>query len=691
VTDEVPPGEAARSGGAAAAEGRTNPETTPVGPKVLRDRYRVVRRVGFGGMGAVYVGTDDILGRPVAIKELRHEYAADEVLRKRFLREARAAGSLVHPNIVTVFDFVEEKNTLFIVMEYLDGGTLLDSMNAAEDRKLDVAYAIAAGRDALLGLEAAHEAGFVHRDIKPGNILFDSKGRAKIGDFGVVRGKVDDDVTQLTSGGGHPGTLVYMAPEQIDGAEVEGRSDVYAMAAVLYEAIAGVRYFERPGVRKTERALMDAICEAPPVPLRDVAPWVPPDVEAIIIRALAKDLRQRPSARELSDLLGKLLAAPRARPSISAPGESGERRRLPPEALQAPTDPYGETAASGSSAGRVEALGPMAPGPSSETVPRPGRSKTDRHSRPPGTGRVQPATSALPPLVDLPADRAGLAQERTSATSLGSPSVVVGPASGPDSGRLPRRAKDGAPIVRIPAGAFTLGGDAASDELPPRRVTLDAFTIDRAPVTVAQYRRFLAGIAQDGPPRHPLLQALFPQGKDHRPARWDTREFSEAAPTPEHPIVLVDWFDAVGYATWAGARLPTEAEWERVARGPDGRARPWGPGALDATRAVYGRTTRGPEPVGARPAGASAEGVLDLLGNVWEWTADRYDARAYATLPAHAPHLPVSLDGAPLLRMRAVKRGGSWTNAAHTIRTSKRGFEYLLVRRDNLGFRCAGP
>ena len=178
--------------------------------------------------------------------------------------------------------------------------------------------------------------------------------------------------------------------------------------------------------------------------------------------------------------------------------------------------------------------------------------------------------------------------------------------------------------------------------------------------------------------------------QDHRPAHWDTRDFEELCPTPDHPIVHVDWFDALAYAAWAGARLPTEAEWERAARGGrDVRTYPWGETALDASRAVFGHATRGPEPVGHRPEGASPEGVLDLLGNVWEWTADRYDPRSYSFLPDKNPHLEVAAEAAPIARLRAVKRGGSWTNAPTSVRVAKRGFEALLVRWENMGFRCA--
>ncbi|MBX3471838.1 MAG: SUMF1/EgtB/PvdO family nonheme iron enzyme [Planctomycetes bacterium] len=244
--------------------------------------------------------------------------------------------------------------------------------------------------------------------------------------------------------------------------------------------------------------------------------------------------------------------------------------------------------------------------------------------------------------------------------------------------------------MRIPAGTFVMGGDGSSDEAPPRKVALDAYYIDRLPVTVGQYRRFLEAVRREGAPPVPLIRRLFPEGKDHRPGLWETREYEELCPTPEHPVVQVDWFDALAYAAWAGARLPTEAEWERAARGGrDVRTYPWGEAPPDAARAVFGRQAPGPAPVGSRPDGAAPEGALDLLGNVWEWTADRYDPRSYGFLPDKNPHLEVAAEAAPLSRLQAVKRGGSWTNAPSSVRVAKRGFDYLLVRRDNIGFRCA--
>jgi len=627
--------------------------------KVIANRYRLQQRIGFGGMGAVYYGHDLLIDRPVAVKELRREYARDDLIRRRFVREARAAGGLSHPHIVTVYDLVEQDDTLFIVMEYLDGGTLLDRMAEGSGGRIDVAFGLEVARQALLGLEAAHDAGLVHRDIKPGNLLFDHRGVVKIADFGVVRAR-DDDMTALTSTGGHPGTLVYMAPEQIDGAEVEGRSDVYALAAVLYEALAGVRYFERHGLKRSERALMDAICDAPPIALREHVPYVAKDVEAVIMRALAKALDDRPRAREMAAEIARIQQTPKAPPEIVVPGGEGGAQAEPPAKPE--SDPYAETRPSTRHRREAPPIPPAEP-------------REDLVDEQPTQPRQRPPTQ---PVLVLEV----LGQEPpTPAPTTGR---RVEPAR-PEN--TERRERDGASVIRIPAGAFTMGGEDASDQMPIRTVRLDAFTIDRAPVTVGRYRQFLEAIAREGPPVVPLIRRLFKGGKDHRPTGWDTDEFRELCRTDDHPVVLVDWFDACAYAKWVGARLPTEAEWERAARGGgDARLHPWGDEPVDDSRAVFGRQTYGPEPVGSRPLGASPDGVLDVVGNVWEWCADRYHPDAYRTLPDDNPSLGVTTEAT----VRGVKRGASWTNAWHSIRVTKRGFEHLTARRDNLGFRCAG-
>ena len=701
--------------------GGNDPATEPASLKRLKRRYDLLERIGFGGMGAVYAAYDRVMDRRVAVKELRDEYSRDEMVRKRFIREAQAAGGLSHPHIVTVHDLIEEGPTLFIVMEYLDGGTLLDRMNTAPGRRVDPDLAVEVAEGALQGLDAAHDEGLVHRDVKPGNLLFDHRGRVKIADFGVVTARAyDAAVTALTQLGTHPGTLVYMSPEQIDGAEVDGRSDVYSMGAVLYEALAGARYFERPGLR-TERALMDAICELPPVPLRERVPQVSEQVEVLVHLALHKNVDMRPRAAELAEALAVARRAPRGLPR--APGidlgplAARPRPRVEPSDL-APTRPVDRSfdddeteetrprLPSGPAitrptisppSGRLPRIEPPTPRRQEARIEPPTSRRQVRidppRTRPQARAQSEPTTSRRQARIEPPSKP----RETTRLQALASraagqrhdlPTEPAAGAGPPSAGAgLPARPADGASLVQIPAGPFVQGGDGASDEYPAHEVILSAYWIDRAPVTVGQYRRFLAAIATVGPPEVPLLQDLYPNGKDHTPQGWGSAEFTRLCPTDRHPVVLVDWFDACAYAAWAGARLPTEAEWERAARGGLGaRTFPWGDAEASPRLAAFGRATTGPVEVGARPDGASAEGVLDLAGNVWEWCADAYDPRAYERLAERDPHLPVE---GP--RDLAVKRGGSWTNAAHSLRCAKRGFEKLHARRPNLGFRCAGP
>jgi serine/threonine protein kinase len=651
--------------------------------QLLNRRYRLERRIGFGGMGAVYLATDERLGRTVAVKELRHEYAGDEMIRKRFIREAQAAARLSHhPHVVTIHDFFEEGvESLYIVMEYLDGGTFLDRMNEAPLRRVDLRQALKACREALEGLQAAHDLGLVHRDVKPGNLLFDGSGAIKIADFGVVTalaGEQEREITTLTQVGTHPGTLVYMSPEQIDGAEVDGRSDVYSMGAVLYEAIAGIRYFERHGMRRTERALMDAICEVPPIPLRQHVPYIPEEVESLLTASLAKLLDDRPTAREMADAIIEIERRRLAQPQIVDPQDEATRPGQANAVLgqnvrvTLRNDPHAATL------------------PRARVVEEPPPSRGRNHETEPSTLRTSPPERARRASDDA-LDRPAMETRANTASDSGRPPLR---SEAPTQARLgaepmgenDRSRKDSAVEIVVPASSFPMGGGMNSDEFPRREVSLDTYLIDRDLVTVGQYRRFLDSIrAGDRPEGVPLLADLYPNGKDHRPQGWGSNEFGSLCPTDKHPIVLVDWFDACAYAAWVDARLPTEAEWERAARGDhDVRDYPWGTEPPTAARALYGRRTAGPAPVGQHPQGASPSGTLDMAGNVWEWCLDAYDADAYGALPNADPLLPVEGPGA-----RAVKRGGSWTNAPHSLRCAKRGNEKLHIRRSNLGFRCA--
>ena len=241
-------------------------------------RYEVIRRLGHGGMGIVYLGRDPRIGRQVAIKLLH----LDDV-RERFLQEAQSAGRLAHRNIVTIFDYGDHDGQPFIVMEFIEGTTLADHIRSRspfpQARKLEIIEHLSSG------LDYAHDEGLVHRDVKPANIMIGLDGVVKILDFGIAR--VTD--SGLTQAGVMMGTPNYMSPEQVEGKEVDRRSDIFAVGLVLYELLA----YQQAFAGETAHVVMNAIVRKPPAPLAAACPGLDPAIERIVIRALQKDPAKR--------------------------------------------------------------------------------------------------------------------------------------------------------------------------------------------------------------------------------------------------------------------------------------------------------------------------------------------------------------------------------------------------------------
>jgi serine/threonine protein kinase len=210
----------------------------PLTPNQLLNEYRIERVLGQGAFGVVYLAHDTFLDRPVAIKELTLTAQTDEVAFQRFLQEARAAGNLNHPHIVTVYALKVAEPCVYLVMEYLPGGSLRTMLERRGPLPVEDAVRIAA--DVSEGLAAAHTKGIVHRDVKPENVLLTADEQAKVGDFGIAHVPRGAGGTSLTQAGFQPGTLIYMSPEQIRGQPVDGRSDVYQVGALLYE-MRGIR------------------------------------------------------------------------------------------------------------------------------------------------------------------------------------------------------------------------------------------------------------------------------------------------------------------------------------------------------------------------------------------------------------------------------------------------------------------
>jgi formylglycine-generating enzyme required for sulfatase activity len=260
---------------------------------------------------------------------------------------------------------------------------------------------------------------------------------------------------------------------------------------------------------------------------------------------------------------------------------------------------------------------------------------------------------------------------------------------------------DGVELAFVPSGAFTMGAaTSASTEdaeaMPAHEVVLEAFYIEVTEVTNARYARFLAAIAEKG---HATCPKGEPADKDHRPLDWGTERYKERSPGDDYPVCGVDWFDARAYAAWAGKRLPTEAEWEKAARGTDGRPLPWGeswprskgargissPDEKGIMRANWADDKDGylyASPVGKFPEGASPYGVQDMAGNVWEWTDS-----AFSLYPGHFAHLDTKYPPEECASYQ-VYRGGSFDFGTMDLQTTHRHWAKPTRKDRDMGFRC---
>ena len=595
-------------------------------------RYELLAELGRGAMGVVYKARDPKIDRLVAIKVLVPaaglDAAQEQQRRDRFQREARAAGRLTHPNIVTIHDVGEDQGRAFLVMEFIEGESLEQILR--QRRTLPPDQVVSIGEQVALALDHAHSHGIVHRDVKPANILLTRDGAIKVSDFGIAR-FTEDEAAQT----GHiPGTPSYMSPEQVAGLPVDGRSDIFALGAVLYELLTGERAF--PG--ETLNTILYRIVHEDPSPLRRLSPALPANLEACLQKAMAKNPGDRHArASEMAQDLHAAAAgvfphatAETATITIARPRWAAASRWMRvPRWLWLAT---GSAAALG--IGVVLALwlhSPQAP----------------LEAPPPRAPQLAPAARDQ--------EAAGETARQKIAEEEAPPRF---PATGPNQDR----AGETAEMVRIPAGTFIMGdthGDGEDDERPAGRLTLPAFWIDRTEVTNAQFSRFV----QTGGYR--------PQG-----------EWQEAAAGKDpHPVVYVTWQDALAYCRRAGMRLPTEAEWEYAARGADGRKYPWGDQWDDGRARFSGnRGNQTTAPVGSYPMGASPFGVLDMAGNVWEWMSSLY--RSYAYNPT---------DGRENLNAhgRRVVRGGSWLLNPWDLRAAHRDWAEPDYRSPYIGFRCA--
>jgi eukaryotic-like serine/threonine-protein kinase len=643
-------------------------------------KYHIEKLLGEGGMAVVYKAHDTVLDCYVAIKFIRMEAIAPlfyEKLLKRFQFEARTLASLQHPNIVVIKDYDQFEGAPYMVMDYMPNGAL----NPAPGCSIPYAQAALLLAPIARALEYAHRRGVIHRDIKPSNILICESGDLMLSDFGVARLLDNDGDNRLTSTGQPIGTPEYMAPEQWQARPVP-QSDIYALGLVFYELVTG----RRPFMADTPEAVMIKQATEPlPLPRRFV-PSLPVRVEGVILKALAPKVEDRfASMEEFAMVLEKM--------GQGQAIEEPEPPSIDPPEVPAPVSPP-ESAQDGGHLPTIHPNGlrklwPWLVGGAGmlgllllvvllgvwlvkSKTPSPPVDISPGLAENPGAAVIVSETpTRLPTITTTPSltpTAFDITVTPTWVTDTPRPALGIGSTQ--------VSAQDGMVQVYVPAGDFLMGSDKSRDklaydnEMPQHTVSLDAYWIDRTEVTNAMYAGCVAARSCSPPRSFSSLR---------KSSYYGNGQFSN------YPVLFVLWSQAQEYCTWAGRRLPSEAEWEKAARGTDGRLYAWGAGISCSKANVWigsdGCGVSDAAAVGSYPSAASPYGALDMTGNVWEWVADWY-AR-------YSPKWPTANPTGPAGGTNHVLRGGAYNVNEQVARVADRESNLPDYASNVVGFRCA--
>ena len=649
-------------------------------------------------MGVVYRAIDTRLGRQVAIKVLPPEATADAERHRRFVREAQAASSLNHPNIVTIYEIAEDSGTTFIAMELVDG-TPLDQVLA--NGALPIVQVLDYGVQIASALQTAHEHGIVHRDIKPANIVIARDGRAKVLDFGlaklVERAPTEATITAVaTEPGIVMGTAAYMSPEQAEGKPVTARSDVFSFGAVLYEMLAG----RRPFSGSSHVGLITSILRDEPAPIRNVRPDAPADFDAILKRALAKDpdARYADAATLRSDLAAlhaqltrppdrlwrrPVVLVPVALFLLAAAGfgvwQMVQARRV--QSVRQETIPEIERLqATGDGLGALRLARDAeryAPGDVARI--RQGWYRLNVATSPEGADVEiknyldiggQWVRIGRTPLPDL---RLPFGYYRFRVTKAGYVPLEIAAATANRrtlSLIAEQSAQDG--MVPVPGGQFGVG--------VAKPVPLTDFWIDKLEVTNRDFKRFADAGGYRDPKywKEPFVdggrvlafEEAMTRFRDATgrpgPATWELGSFPNDQ--PDFPVSAISWFEANAYAVFAGKRLPTVYHWYRAASRDE---------LSSDILKVSNFDGNGPTKAGARQ-GLGPWGTLDMAGNVKEWCANLVEGTTLRYVLGGAwnePHYRYTEEDAhspwtrrPTFGVRLMKTAG---DSSHTDSTSQ--------------------
>jgi formylglycine-generating enzyme required for sulfatase activity len=659
------------------------------------DEYRLVKALGRGSMGQVWLAHDTVLDRLVAVKFIA-EIPAHDAVRQRFLTEARAAARVQHQNIIAVYRVGEIGPRPYLISEYVRGDSLDKiARPIAWLQLLEISIGLARG------LAAAHRQGVLHRDLKPANAIVSETGEVKLLDFGLAK------------------LLPHVATPHADAPSSQE-------AAATLSGVPSDPMVAAQGNGEPFEPLLDQRAKTIDVPTGALARVSGGSIT--LPEATPPGFPRTWESREPLPAIDLLPSVTRADAVLGTPAY------MPPEAWRSePATPRSDVYSLGALLYSLGAGAPPHRGDSPEDL----RSSALASDAPPLASAAPGIDPGFAAVVDrclrrdpnerfASGDAVREALEALVAGGKTAARVPARPSQKPLSRRPRRMVLIGAALalavfsyimfggshrevnscaegmMPVAAGTYVMGspeGEGDSDEQPQHEVTLSAYCIDKTEVTVAAYAKC---VAAKGCSAAPLTTNW---SNDTAESRKTSSQRCNREDRPEHPINCVDWGQAAAYCTWNGQRLPTEAEWEYAARGNDGRLYPWGQAAPSATRlnacgsectskdtakrrripwkAMYDgsdgwETTA---PVGSYPEGRSPSGALDMAGNVWEWTADWYGA--YSKLAETNPQGPSTGTS------RVFRGGGAGTVHTTKVRAANRSWTPPETRDFDLGFRCA--